>query len=203
MLYSEVGQFLFIHIQKTAGTSLHTLLVERVPDAAQHEIARTRHASAMWAMEALGEDAFKRLFRFAFVRNPYDRLLSWYAMIEQTPLERCTHLQRSVRLNCAGFEQFVLRGPMLVAPELTVPLMQNQIDFISDRRGRSLVNFVGRFERLAEDAAVVLGRIGIRAELPHDNASTHAHYRDAYSVKMRATVRWRFRRDFDAFKYRF
>jgi hypothetical protein len=203
MLYSPTRRFLFIHIQKTGGTSLAAVLLKEAPDAAQHEFTARVHGSAMWALEALGPAAFADAFRFAFVRNPYDRLLSWYSMIEQMPLERCTPLQRSVRLNCATFEEFVLHGPQRVLTDIADVFVRNQADYLSDRRGNLLVEFVGRFERFAQDAATVMQRIGVQAELPHINPSRHAHYRDAFSTRMRAAVRWRFRRDFAAFGYRF
>jgi chondroitin 4-sulfotransferase 11 len=203
MLYSRARGFLFIHIQKTGGTSVTEALAPLVPDATQHEMAKDVHASALWVRETIGAEAFANLYRFAFVRNPYDRLLSWYSMIQQLPLDNLTNLQRTVRVNCPTFESFVLHGPDVVRPEFAAAFRRTQLSYIADRQGRVLMDLVGRFERFAEDVHAAFQRIGVEAALPHVNPSRHVHYRDAYSLRMRAAVRFRFRQDFDAFGYRF
>lgn len=206
MLYSPTNKFLFIHIQKTGGKSVERLLSSLVPDAMHHELSTsTPHASAMMVRESLREN-FSGPYRFAFVRNPYDRLLSWYSMIAAVSMEhldRASKLQRSVRLSCPTFENFVLRGPSVVAPEHRNSITRNQIDYLTDASGSLMVDFVGRFERFAEDFSKVLERLGLNGIIPHINASSHGPYREAYSLRMRAAVRWRFRHDIAKFDYRF
>ena len=78
-----------------------------------------------------------------------------------------------------------------------------QSEFVTDAEGRVIVDFVGRFERLAEDFAHVCRTIGVEAELPHVNPSRHADYRTYYSDHSRALVAEHFAEDIERFGYRF
>ena len=60
-----------------------------------------------------------------------------------------------------------------------------QYPFVTDQQGRLLVNFVGRFENLAEDFAAVCQRLGIHASLPYTNPSNHRDYRQFYTPAWR------------------
>ena len=62
--------FTFVHIQKTGGTSIRVALgLPKVPPG--------KHWSAARHRAALGREEWERRFTFAFVRNPWDRLVSW------------------------------------------------------------------------------------------------------------------------------
>src|SRR5258708_8913369 len=78
MYLSADRKLLFVHIQKTGGSSLTQVLKQHVPDL--EEIGGT-HDHAGWMRETLA-DKWPHLFKFAFVRNPWDRLVSWYSMIQ-------------------------------------------------------------------------------------------------------------------------
>ena len=98
---------------------------------------------------------FDDYYKFAFVRNPWDRALSLYRFL-------------SIR---SSFRRFVLRslprlldrGHWFVGP---------QRDYLYDAADYLLVDFVGHFENLQADFDGVCARLGIQgSELPHANAS--------------------------------
>ena len=79
-----------------------------------------------------------------------------------------------------------------------------QLDWLTlPRSTKAYVDFVGRFETLAEDFSIVAKRLGLREPLPTGNASEHQPYRDAYSKRMRAIVADLYAADIDAFDYSF
>ena len=78
-----------------------------------------------------------------------------------------------------------------------------QLDWITDEAGKVLVDFVGRFENLAEDFAQVCERLDRDAELPHLKKSQRTSYRDYYDEKTKAIVQDWFARDIEHFAYRF
>jgi hypothetical protein len=78
-----------------------------------------------------------------------------------------------------------------------------QKDFLVDRHGNRLVDFVGKMENLAEDFATVCRRIGIEAELPHENASEHGAWRSYYTDETAALVAEAYRDDIEMFGYSF
>ena len=79
----------------------------------------------------------------------------------------------------------------------------NQIDYLADAAGAILVDKIGRFETLAADTDEIFARLGLADHLPRRNSSRHGHYSEWYSARARDIVGARFRRDIEAFGYRF
>src|SRR4051794_5934186 len=104
MLLSRQRKFLFVHIQKTAGSSLREALQAALPDL---ETFLGTHDHAAWARPHLGED-WDGYFKAAFVRNPWDRLVSWYTMIREQN-DYTNRLWQYVRERAGTFEEFLDR----------------------------------------------------------------------------------------------
>jgi len=214
MLISHAGRFAFIHVPKTGGCSISQALAgwqEPVHDYwlnrwlpfvgihvnhfAPYRKKRFRlHTTAAVLRGQLPAEVFAGLFKFAFVRNPWDMLVSRYAFLLNTPRHH-SH-RRAVRF--ASFAEFVecelARGKAF------------QSRFVCDRRGNLLVDFVGRFESLREDFARICGRLGIVAHLPHVNRSRRddrRDWRDAYTPRLAARVAAHLAEDIERFGYRF
>jgi Sulfotransferase family len=206
MLISHDKKFLFIHIQKTAGSSMTSLLGETVPDFAQY---LGTHDHAAWAKNQ-SDFVWGDYFKVAFVRNPWDRLVSWYMMIVQN----AEHIKASGGLNglwsyvldnSASFEEFVCQCTATIDDtDGKKSFLFNQLDYVSDGSGKIIVDFIGRFEALERDAAVVFERLGLSGvTLPHHNVSQRKHYRDYYNDETRDIVAQRYARDIQFFDYEF
>jgi Sulfotransferase family len=136
-------------------------------------------------------------FSFAFVRNPWDLVVSTYhywkkVFAEQAELGR-NDPDHAYALNNFSFEEFVRAYPMFGT---------DMSAFLEDEYGK-LPDFVGRFERLGDDFGEVCRRIGVAADLRHENATGHDHYRKFYSDETRAIVGEVFARDIQRFGYTF
>src|SRR5262249_36530343 len=79
-----------------------------------------------------------------------------------------------------------------------------QLDWFVDPDGRILADFIGRFERLEEDWAVVAKKLGITEPLPHrrDSQRPH-HYTEYYTARTREIIANKFRIDVEHFGYEF
>jgi hypothetical protein len=210
MVYSEKKKFVFIHIPKTAGTSLREVLNRH---AAGPGLANFLSRRITRMSPALGRRMFYRwrtfephlrysevqdllpaaelaaCFKFCFVRNPYERLVSFFRHIE-------THSNHPYhrRIACwGGFPDLVDHLAEVAEP--------SQRAFVLDRDGRPAMDFVGRFERIGEDFAVIADRLGIEARLPHRNANPGVRWRDFYTEDIRREVRRFYAEDFEAFGY--
>jgi hypothetical protein len=179
--------FVFVHINKTGGSSVETAL--RLP---------FQHRTARELRDQLGSDEWNRRFSFAFVRNPWDKVASHYFYRVQTN-------QTGLHSNPIAFVPWVertygARDPSYYdKPKMFMP----QVDWISDQDGRLMVQFVGRFERLAADFRAVCRQIGVEAELPHEKRSPNRDYRRHYTADAAALVaRW-FATDIARFGYSF
>lgn len=154
-----------------------------------------KHLPAEILREFVADDMWQSSFKFAFVRNPWDLLVSTYFFIQSTKsaFDRMEPDFSNV-IEHSDFSAFVRQYPLIAA---------DQQAMLSDESGDKIVDFVGRFERLEEDFAYICGRVGVAAELPHLNPSEHAPYREYYDDETRKIVERHFARDIERFGYTF
>ena len=210
MVISDSHRFVFIHVQKTGGTSLSRVLVESL-DAERYGGTDT-HMHLSRAYEVYPRT---RTYRAAaFVRNPWDRLISWYEEILQNGQrlswwkrlrnKQYNVLRHQVLTRTDGFESFLRRGPKFKNRLGEYPFRANQVDYLVDGDGRMAVDFIGRFESFEHDARGIGVMLGVELNsIPHLNASTHRNYRDYYTPETRDMVARRFSRDIETFGYDF
>jgi hypothetical protein len=199
MLLSRQKKFLFVHIQKTGGSSLREALTAVIPDLVPF---LGTHDHAAWARQHL--DDFDSYFKAAFVRNPWERLVSWYCMIH----EQGTYTNRFweyVRTRANSFDDFLLHCTDTIDDhDGRKSILYNQLDYLCDEQGRLLVDFIGRFEHLAADCRALFDRLRLEQPvLPHVNRSSHRHYNSFYTERTRRLVAERYARDIAAFGYTF
>lgn len=179
--------FVFIHINKTGGSSIERAL--GLP---------FDHRTALEKRQDLGTRRWTRRFVFTFVRNPWDKVLSHYAyrvQTNQTGLgERPVDFRTWVRLAYAERDPAYYDQPRMFMP---------QWRWMTDEAGSMLVDFVGRFERLEADFAAVCTRLGRRATLPHLKQSRRGDYRTYYDDVTAEIVRDVFEGDLSRFDYVF
>jgi hypothetical protein len=205
MLISRRRKFIFIHIQKTGGSSIERVIKELVPDA--YSILGT-HDHASWAKREIKAE-WDQYFKFAFVRNPWDRLVSWYTMIAQGALIHTKYdlnrLWQYVLDNSTNFDEFICNCTGVIDDvDGRKSFMYNQKDYLTNEDGQVIVDFIGRFETLGRDAESVLTRLGLPGvPLPHINISNHRHYSEYYSDKTKNVIAERYARDISFFGYQF
>lgn len=150
-----------------------------------------KHVTARVVKRRLPPAVYDAAFKFAFVRNRWDRLVSRYAYFLCSENH---HRHRFVK-RVKGFEEYldweIHRGKMLLCR------------YVTDGRGELITDFLGYFERLHEDSPKVCVRLGIQAELPHVNTFKHGDYRAHYTPATRELVPQHFRRDLELFGYEF
>ncbi len=215
MLLSKKHNFIFIHIYKTGGDSLTNALLpytdrHRGDEAVQRLVGWwtkylgglppeflgnrhrfPKHIDASTLSERIPESQYANSFKFAFVRNPWDWQVSLYHF-GRTSLN--THQAAEYRA-LDGFDDYVKwrleRG------------QRTQKSFLTDRTGKVIVDFVGRFEALGRDFQHVCAKLGITADLPHLNATERTKYQDYYTPETRDAIGELFQEDIEAFGYEF
>ena len=218
MLLSHRRNFLFIHIPKTAGTSLTRAfapharlrdrlvyhyyptrlgialvdrLTRRADDGLSGIAGFPQHAAIRNVRDRLGDAKMDALFKFAFVRDPWDWFASLYAHICRTP----DHPLADV----------AMRGLDALLSHAAEGHILRQIDYVRRRGGLDLdLDFVGRFETLAADYEIIAGRLGLsRRDLPHHNPSSAPppDLAALYNTPARRLFLKRFGADIEAFGY--
>jgi hypothetical protein len=192
-------QLLYVVIPKVACTSIKTALLS--PDDLQTDVHSWRTRKIVPTILAEHRDFFK----FAFVRNPFERLGSGYRnkIINGDRAQGYRHI---IPLH-SSFNQFVTL--VLSRPDsLTNHHFQSQVSALY-RDGKLLVDFLGRFETLADDWEHLATRFKLMPRLPHRNPSAtvnphsaESDYRAYYhSEELVQLVYERYQADIEAFGY--
>ncbi|MGE4307108.1 MAG: sulfotransferase family 2 domain-containing protein, partial [Novosphingobium sp.] len=208
MIVSHRHRFIFAAVPKTGTHSVRQALREHMgsEDIEQvnlfvssrfpwSELASIPHGhlSLRQIRSCLGETTFSDYFRFAFVRNPFDRFVSYCAFMvrggdafRQNPREVMRH--------------FLFREP----PEQHI-LFQPQAALLVGDDGRTLLtDALGRVEEMQPSYDAICARIGISPRpLDRINATSHRDYRDYYDRDLIQGVRARYAFDLDLFGYAF
>lgn len=207
MIISNSLKYVYIHIPKTGGTSIRSLLYD-VPDLSSEIISH-------WA--SITEEEYKKYpkvtselkthsgvksaklfclrhnlnwnnyFKFAFVRNPYDLQVSNWKYLnkqynKQSSFEEYLNLFETKR---TGF----------------------QSNYICDNE-KIEVDFIGKFENINQDWLYIVNKIipgeltnTERFKLPKLNVTNHKHYLEYYTPKLISLVNKSRERDFEIGDY--
>ncbi len=216
MPISHDKKFIFVHLVKTAGSSIEKALnlqkknelygfedkegnhIENAEGMKfnlgkpkEERLLCLQHLTAAQIRARYSKEIWDSYFKFAFVRNPWELVVSQYSYVTQ----RREGLRQLLKITPeTSFEDFVMNTRLGVSP---------QHRFLVGEEGEVIVDFVGRFERLAEDFGKVCERIGVEASLPMANKSKHDHYRDYYNEKTKNRVSRVFAKDIELFGYEF
>lgn len=185
---------IFVHIPKCAGVSISRSLFGNL-GAGHHPVATLQNV--------FGAGCFDSYFKFAFVRNPWDRLLSAYEFLQRGGFHAAD--ARWARQHLAPYRNFgeFVRGWVTPGHVAASVHFRPQTDFLCLPDGRSGVDFIGRYENLAVDFRKVCDRLGIQAELKSLNTGPARDYRAAYNRETRRIVDRVYRQDIVSLDYCF
>jgi hypothetical protein len=169
------GKITFIHIPKTAGSSISRWCLKRTDG-----IILKDHIF-------LNEIENPAPITFTVVRNPWDRIVSMFVFIQK-------HMPQFL---CEEFNDFVLHKIKIWSfgkHKLSTP----QIRWIEPG-----VMYLFRFENLKEDFKIIQDIFQCYEPLPLANKTEHDHYRTYYNEETRQAVAEMFKEDIEAFGYEF
>lgn len=217
MFISHKYKAIFVHIQRTGGSSITTLFREHDPNLIEvvpidPKKQRLIHCYLPDIKAALAPDIFNTYTKFCAVRNPFDRLVSWYCMFQHdyeadSLVPKTANVGRKVmqliREHAPDFDAFV-RLPFGHESGLFRRFYATQMDYILDEDGNVAVDRILRFETLDDDFRQLAADIGFEVDIPHTNRSRRtAGYRECYTPETQAIVWERFKPDFEYFGYDF
>ncbi len=154
---------IFIHVPKCAGVSVTNALFGNYAGG---------HLPLYLYLALYGSRKFDKMFKFTFVRNPWDRIASAYFFLKNGGMTETDAQWAEEWLGqCNSLDDFVQN----VLPEPRVREMihfQTQTSFLTDpRTGKIGCDFVGRYESLAADFDHVAAELGGHATLPKLNTT--------------------------------
>ncbi len=207
MIISHKYKFIFIAIPKTGTHAIRFALrkhlakddIEQVglfvkKKAPYKEIASINHGhiSANEIKKAVGENIWNSYFKFACVRNPWDRFISYvFFMYRNTDI-----LKKNTLLTLKKIaKDSVHQKRILFAP---------QYQFITDTSDALMIDYICRQENLQESYDLACKKIGIPTEtLNIINKSEHLPYFNYYDDELRNRIADLYQKDISLFHYTF
>lgn len=162
-VFNSKHNAIFIHIPRTGGTSMER---REFLGWGGHETVR----------DFRDKEGFDDAFKFAFVRNPWDRYVSAWSL-----------------LNEGQFFDVRITSPRIH--------FRPQHEFICDEDGNVLVDFVGRYETLKADWRYVCDKLGVPPHLAHHRPGDHQPYREYYTPETWAALAELYATDIELFGY--
>lgn len=214
MILSRGRGYLFIHLPKTGGTSMALALERRAmkddimlgdtPKALRRRkrVVGVQTAGRLWKHSTLSDldglvtpDELDNLLIFTMVRNPWDRLVSYYHWLRAQDFSHPS----VAAAKSQDFEGFV-SDPLIARSFASA----SAASYVTDTQGRMRGSLFVRLEHLAEDTAPLETHLGFALDLPHLNKSVRAaDYRTVYTENSRARVAQMCAADIARFGYRF
>jgi hypothetical protein len=206
MIVSALHKFIFVAIPKTGTHSVRQALrqhmgpqdIEQVGLFVKREfpiadLARLQHGhlSLQQVRPYFPPEEFKAWFKFAFVRNPFDRFISYCAFM--------TRAAGQFEREPQGVMRHFIENP----PRRHV-LFEPQHSFVTDETGALLSDYIGRVEEMQASYDEICRRIAIpTAKLEKVNPSKRMEYRRYYDPELISGVAKLYARDLELFGYEF
>ena len=196
MIVSPKYKFVFIANPKSGSSAIQSVL-ENIDDKKiiigkavpknLNDFLSSKHTSSLELQNNHPE--YKNYFKFAFVRNPWSRVLSWYLFLRTSKLPK----RNTSNISFKEFVNNKWRQETVWANE---ELLQYRFTQNCD--------FIGRLENIQEDFNVICDKIGISSQkLPHINETNHKHYTEYYDDETRQIVAKALEKEIKYFNYKF
>lgn len=178
----------FIHVERTGGVSIRKHLLEY--ETHFRRWPQTKHFSSAEIQNLLqGWDIWNNYFKFAFVRNPYDRLVSWY--------HACWYHHEWISDIAKYMRNYDSLDLLIHDNKPHSQITRSQYDMTKG------IDFIGRFENYEVDIQKICNKIGIPKLNRKENSTKHKHYSVYYTLETRKIVTNWFKKDLEKFNYEF
>jgi|10_taG_2_1085330.scaffolds.fasta_scaffold17517_4 hypothetical protein len=216
MIISKKYKFIFIHIPKTGGCSVESALMNHlgkedlITDRMNYQDKKINakfcdipHHITLRDFHHLTHNRYKDYYKFSFVRNPYDRLVSMYSFYSQLKRRRIGESE------IEKFNNWLLdnsRGN-IINPKLGLKAQNQwknipQIEWVINNDNKIDVDFIGKIETFDSDLLTIGRKIGINIDIiPHKNKSKHSHYSNFFNAETKRQTEKKYMDDFKKFNY--
>jgi hypothetical protein len=186
---------IFVHIPKAAGVSVNKALFGN--------LGGSHHKLKDYQL-IFNKKEFNAYYKFTFVRNPWDRLVSTYFFLKNGGFHENDKVWFDENLSqFNNFEEFVLNW-------LNEDNIYKWIHFIPQYEfitvnGKVLIDDIYKLEHIEESMVTIAQKLNLTLELRHENQNPNrkSKYREYYSPKTKDVVSSVYKKDIELFDYQF
>ena len=195
--FSYQNKYVYFKLYKNASSSISRILLKktRIEKSTYKNIV---YGNSVEQMNPFLSD-FQDLFKFVFVRNPWDRLVSLFFDKVSSKKRSMKKVDYYNQYKNQSFDSF-LESIMDCDLQNCIPHHRLQTSlFPLDN-----VDYIGKIENFKEDFDFVLKKLNITDyKIPFLNKSIHKNYRTYYNSYTRDLVNKNYEADIDKLKYTF
>lgn len=187
---------IYVHIPKCGGISISNTLFGNLGGG---------HLPLKHFQLLFTTDQFESYFKFAIVRNPWDRLVSAYLFLKKGGINEKDRVWAEQNLGeYKTFEEFV-KNWMVQKHALKQLHFKPQVEYIYDNRNNLLTDFLGRFENFENSYKEILFRLGLPyTPVKNENINkTRRDYTKYYSAETAEIVEKVYKKDIELLGYKF
>jgi len=184
----------FVHIPKVAGTSI------------RNGVFNGDYEGPIF--ENIPKD-WDRYFKFTFVRNPYDRMVSAWKMFTQGMEKTKWAYNKQPPLKDTDFVDFLKIAiddsiDYHLRDSVKSVLRHHTLPQVHPYHCFRELDFIGKFENLESDFSIVAKKIGLKNyKLNHLNKTKRIHYKEYYNDESFHLVSNNYKEDIERFEYNF
>jgi len=192
--YSDEKGIVFLHVPKTGGTAVVRFFnIRSLHDWNPEVRPSPQHLTCEMLRKKIGNKKYEDYYKFAFVRNPWARILSSYFWRQTLPKKRPV----------LPFPDFVETARQAVTKrrfydqdfsDHFIPQVEYTVD----------VDDIFRFEEFDKSIKVLAAKLGIETEpVPPRKPKPHDRYWTYYDNQTRSVIAEIYREEIEQFDYRY
>lgn len=195
----EQRKFIFISVPKNGSQSIHKMFNVRLKDHSNITDVGIFDNHCRAAVLKRRYPDFDDRFKFCFVRNPWERIVSWWNYHRKMNIAMYKEIT---------FPEWVKQGcPHHWGPqngtrykrENRSPL--DQFQFIYDDKGNCLVDFIGKMENFNDELKKIQKELNVSFDNIEHRNKTSSDWKAYYTPELITLVSIRFKKDIDLFGY--
>ena len=172
------------------------------PDGSNDDVTGVYVNGGAWRIKRNLLGVWDDYFKFTFVRNPWDRVVSIYQYYKHGTEPENWEFRTDDKILEPTFKEFIF-GVRNESHRLYSLVGLPQKDWLFDQDGNQLVDFIGRFEKYSDDVNKLFQKIGCNKQIGHARKSKRGPYRDYYDDETRNIIRELCKVDIEYFGYEF
>lgn len=214
-MISEKYNFIFFHLPKAAGTSIIAGLKQNLGKSViknernkklavfakqKYEILWPNHVRCSILKDFFGAEVYQSFFKFAFVRNPWDRTVSFYHYTKQKESD----IYNKLNIELPKFSKNILKSKSFKDWVKNYEIAGPQYNFLSSTSGELLLDYIGKTENVQTDLSYICGLLNIpNVKLNQLNTTKRKDYRHYYDGETAEIVAKKLKKDIEFFGYDF